>query len=713
MKKAGLRCLVLALAMVFAFPTLTACNDDAIGISATGTEAVYTGEAQLPEITVTGTTEKVVEIYADGQKVNEAVNAGDYVVKVIAGKTEKSFDFKIKQKQLEVNSLDGFSKVYDGTTAYNAEIVSPEGTVIGDEVTAKIDGTFASAEIGKDKTLSGVNAVLDGADKDNYSLKTANELKADITAKILTVKGIVAESAAYGQVENTGVDKYEVRYSGNAVLEGVIDGENVTINIVSVKYKELKVGNVELVIEATLGGEDAGNYALATNSGLYGTIEQDSKVFTVSDDGEITAYDGDKENLVIPATINGITVRSIADGVFKNNSYEEDGFKTVVLPSTLEKIGKEAFANNYVLKEIVIPASVKEIGESAFFTCGDLKTITFEDGEESLTVGVSAFEKTSATNVTIPDRMTVIPNNCFTDSDGGSGYVKIHNGVTSIGIEAFLNRSNAGGFTQIEFEKGGTESLRLERQAFAGARFNAMEIPARCVFVGFACMQNCKELTSLTFEDRTEPIEWGQNAAAGGPFTFAGCGKLESVTIPKEVGTFKASFQECMALKTVVLEDGITEIGNYAFFQCGITSVSIPKSVQRIGLAAFQNCNMLTQLTIESGNGEADLTIEDWAFAWAPVTSLYFPKRVVSIGFATFKNHNATSITFELQRDKMLTFEHHPFMEGFPDESSAFNLDQTRTMDPVVLPKNVNLTLEEIASLSVFPAGTQVSISEN
>lgn len=713
MKKAGLRCLVLALAMVFAFPTLTACNDDAIGISATGTEAVYTGEAQLPEITVTGTTEKVVEIYADGQKVNEAVNAGNYVVKVIAGKTEKSFDFKIKQKQLEVNSLEGFSKVYDGTTAYNAEIVSPEGTVIGDEVTAKIDGTFASAEIGKDKTLSGVNAVLDGADKDNYSLKTANELKADITAKILTVKGIVAESAAYGQVENTGVDKYEVRYSGNAVLEGVIDGENVTINIVSVKYKELKVGNVELVIEATLGGEDAGNYALATNSGLYGTIEQDSKVFTVSDDGEITAYDGDKENLVIPATINGITVRSIADGVFKNNSYEEDGFKTVVLPSTLEKIGKEAFANNYVLKEIVIPASVKEIGESAFFTCGDLKTITFEDGEESLTVGVSAFEKTSATNVTIPARMTVIPNNCFTDSDGGSGYVKIHNGVTSIGIEAFLNRSNAGGFTQIEFEKGGTESLRLERQAFAGARFNAVEIPARCVFVGFACMQNCKELTSLTFEDRTEPIEWGQNAAAGGPFTFAGCGKLESVTIPKEVGTFKASFQECMALKTVVFEDGITEIGNYAFFQCGITSVSIPKSVQRIGLAAFQNCNMLTQLTIERGNGEADLTIEDWAFAWAPVTSLYFPKRVVSIGFATFKNHNATSITFELQRDKMLTFEHHPFMEGFPDESSAFNLDQTRTMDPVVLPKNVNLSLEEIASLSVFPAGTQVSISEN
>lgn len=712
MKKADLKCLIFALTAVFAFSTLTACKKDTVSISATGTEVVYNGEAQLPEITVTGTEEKVVEIYSGDKKVDEAVNAGDYVVKVVAGGTEKSFNFKIKQKQIEINSLEGFSKAYDGTTAYSAEIVSPDGTVIGDEVTAKITGKFASAEIGTAKTLSEVSATLEGADKANYVLKTASDLNADITAKVLTIKGITAESAIYGQVEETGIENFEVKYSGQATLEGVLDGENVTVSISSVRYKELKVGSVELVIEATLSGEDAANYVLAANSGIFGVIAEDENVFTVSQEGEITAYAGNKTDLVIPETVNGITVKSIAEGLFKNTSYEEDGFESVVLPSTLEKIGKEAFANNYVLEEIVIPESVTEIGESAFFTCMELKTIVFEDGDQPLNVGVSAFENTSATNVTIPTRMTVIPNNCFTDSDGGSGYVKIHKDVASIGIEAFLNRSNAGGFTEIQFEKGGTQDLRIERQAFAGARFNAVEIPARCTYIGFACMQNCKELTSLTFEDRTTSIEWGQNESAGGPFTFAGCAKLESVTIPKEIGAFKASFQECMALKTVVLEDGITEIGDYAFFQCGITSVNIPKSVQRIGLAAFQNCNMLTQMTIETGSGEADLTIADWAFAWAPITSLYFPKRVVSIGFATFKNHNATAITFELQRDKMLTFEHHPFDAGFPDESSAFNLDQTRTMDPVVLPKNINLTLEEIATLMVFPAGTQVSISE-
>ena len=226
-------------------------------------------------------------------------------------------------------------------------------------------------------------------------------------------------------------------------------------------------------------------------------------------------------------------------------------------------------------------------------------------------------------------------------------------------------------------------------------------------------MQNCKFLTSLTFEDRTSPVEWGQNEAAGGPFTFAGCDLLESVTLPAELGSFKGSFQECLALKTVVIEEGITEIGDYAFFGSALTRVSIPKSVASVGLAAFQNCMALTEMNIETGEGEADLTIADWAFSWAPITRLHFPARVVSIGFAAFKNHNATAVTFELQREKTLNFEHHPFAAGMPDESSAFNLDQPRTMDPVVLPKNINLTIGEISALTVFPAGTQVSISQN
>ena len=98
MKRAVLKCLAFALTAVFAFSALTACNKDKVSISAAKTEVVYNGEAQLPEITVKGTEEKTVEIYAGETKVAEAVDAGKYSVKVTAGEAVKSFDFTITKK---------------------------------------------------------------------------------------------------------------------------------------------------------------------------------------------------------------------------------------------------------------------------------------------------------------------------------------------------------------------------------------------------------------------------------------------------------------------------------------------------------------------------------------------------------------------------------------------------------------------------------------
>ena len=44
-------------------------------------------------------------------------------------------------------------------------------------------------------------------------------------------------------------------------------------------------------------------------------------------------------------------------------------------------------------------------------------------------------------------------------------------------------------------------------------------------------------------------------------------------------------------LKTAVIEEGVTSIGNYAFDNCtGLTSVTIPNSVTSIGNYAFSGC---------------------------------------------------------------------------------------------------------------------------
>ena len=76
-------------------------------------------------------------------------------------------------------------------------------------------------------------------------------------------------------------------------------------------------------------------------------------------------------------------------------------------------------------------------------------------------------------------------------------------------------------------------------------------------------------------------------------------------------------------IKTVIIKDGVTSIGNNAFWQClGLTSVTIGNSVTSIGQEAFRDCSGLTSVTI--------------------------PNSVTSIGHgAFFFCEGLTSITFE------------------------------------------------------------------
>ena len=52
-------------------------------------------------------------------------------------------------------------------------------------------------------------------------------------------------------------------------------------------------------------------------------------------------------------------------------------------------------------------------------------------------------------------------------------------------------------------------------------------------------------------------------------------------------------------IKTVIIGDGVTNIGNAAFDDCdALTSVTIPASVASIGIYAFKGCDVLTSVTI-------------------------------------------------------------------------------------------------------------------
>ena len=70
-------------------------------------------------------------------------------------------------------------------------------------------------------------------------------------------------------------------------------------------------------------------------------------------------------------------------------------------------------------------------------------------------------------------------------------------------------------------------------------------------------------------------------------YAFAGCEDLEYAYIPGTAKDLMEAFADCENLRTVVIEDGITSIDDYAFFNCiSLKELTIPGSVTEFGTNA-------------------------------------------------------------------------------------------------------------------------------
>lgn len=130
-----------------------------------------------------------------------------------------------------------------------------------------------------------------------------------------------------------------------------------------------------------------------------------------------------------------------------------------------------------------------------------------------------------------------------------------------------------------------------------------------------------------------------------GEYAFSECEKLTEIIIPYNVTTIQeGAFYGCSALSSINLPEGITRIGDAAFSGCcNLISVTIPNGVTEIGEYAFRNCSGLTSITIPDSVTE----IGYYAFGYCTgLTSIAIPNSVTKIGDLAFcKCSGLTSIT--------------------------------------------------------------------
>ena len=315
---------------------------------------------------------------------------------------------------------------------------------------------------------------------------------------------------------------------------------------------------------------EADNY-----SEIYGDGDSvffdDTANFTINDEGCITKYTGSQRIVIIPDTINDITVTGIGENVFKNNAR----MVTVSIPDTVTYIGSSAFEGCTNLVGVTIPDGVANVNSNTFYKCSNLKDVSF--GENVTIIGNSAF------------------SNC-----GSLESIEIPDSVTEIGIWAFGNCSE---LVEVKLSK---HLKKMEYCAFGNCnKLTEVEIPKSleectdddlfndrgrdCYLSG--PFYNCQELKKITFETGTTRI--AKNL-------FRKCYGIEEIEIPDTVTSIDGyAFENCKNLKDVKIGENVILIGEASFFGCGkIENIKIPDSVTEIEAWAFGNCSELAEVKL-------------------------------------------------------------------------------------------------------------------
>ena len=140
--------------------------------------------------------------------------------------------------------------------------------------------------------------------------------------------------------------------------------------------------------------------------------------------------------------------------------------------------------------------------------------------------------------------------------------VVIEEGVTEIGVDAF------------------SVCTSLE----------TVTLPQSLQKIGEKAFSYCTSLKTINIPDSVNVI---------GPKAFFFCKSLTSIDIPEgitEIGY--ATFGYAENLATVNIPTSVTRIGDFAFQNCGFTSMNVPATVKELGEGAFSTCRSLENVTV-------------------------------------------------------------------------------------------------------------------
>ena len=346
------------------------------------------------------------------------------------------------------------------------------------------------------------------------------------------------------------------------------------------------------------------------------------------------------------------------------------------------------YQNGYI-KELNVNSNFKgDIVEKTFYGCVGLKKATiFNQGD----ISTSAFEGcTGITSATISNQGNVGERAFYGCATNNPATFVINNKGTIL-------KSAFKGCTQITTAELGEEIPSIADSTFYGcSKLSDIIIPDAVTSIGTCSFSNCsslnfakigigiKTIPSYTFSgcSSLKDVQIGKNVTSIGEYVFSGCSALPKIQIPQSVTSIaNYVFKECSGLKTVIMDNGDSELSlssngaSPLFASCPLDSVYIGRNITyttssdkgyspfyrntslrtvvitdketEISDNEFYGCSNLQNFKV----GDGVTSFGKYAFSGcSSLMSLSFGTKLQSIGQETFSDCTAvTAITSKAQ----------------------------------------------------------------
>lgn len=406
---------------------------------------------------------------------------------------------------------------------------------------------------------------------------------------------------------------YGFRNSAASVTYAAGKQTDVTINI---KKKtpageyELTLGDIKIADwtedKNTHGGEARQYFVVnLTEAGTLGKVirsfkKNPDKIRNLKVSGPITTSDFYfmRDSMAILEAIN-LKEAKVVNVKYYDNTH---GWTT-----RNDIIPDEAFNNKKTLSHFSFPEKITYIRSRAFDNTSLLGVLIIPD--DVIEIGSNAFEKTLIGGVVFSPRLNRIGSNAFFKCNFLTGTLTLDETLTYIGSYAFSYCSFTGelhlpndldyiGGNAFEYAGSFVGNLRLPDKiktipysAFSGCGFTGQLDLNNATEFGDYCFCRCNFSGDLIIPDGTIeiPDEFMYIDYSDG---------LNSIIFPKSLKKIgSAAFIRHRRLRKIFIPEGVAIIGDDAFADCiSLTALELPSSMQTIQRYAFSSCFNLSNI---------------------------------------------------------------------------------------------------------------------